>query len=71
MYPISELWWKRQQGITKDICDHSLMTIKDVSNVANNSFKKKKSENIQMLQESPENSITDIHVFQNEKMLAL
>lgn len=64
MYPISELWWKRQQGIMKDICDHSLMTIKDVSNVANKSLKKK-SENIQMLQESPENSITDIHVFQN------
>lgn len=54
----------------KDICDHSLMTIKDVLNVANKSLKKK-SENIQMLQESPENSITDIHVFQNEKMLAL
>lgn len=54
----------------KDICDHSLMTIKDVSNVANKSLKKK-SENIQILQESPENSITDIHVFQNEKMSAL
>lgn len=35
MFPICELWGKGQHGITRGVCDQSLMRIKDVSNSAN------------------------------------